>query len=217
MHASDGFSGLCTCIGSFSCAPVFWYSSQLIDKYGHGRCILVAEIVYLFRLVVISMIPYNWIYSKQLILFMHVFHGPSFALFWSASVDAVFKQSPKHLATSCMACMSMFHNVLGPCIGSLILGYVYAWLGGMTFGFYLLAICFQVWIVKQCLGKTQMLDRAMEDAESQQKDKDSSDSDEYDTDYDADRSNRNFSTLPFLGKDSDNTGHNGSAGHRKGY
>jgi hypothetical protein len=124
IHASKGFGGLCTCIGSFSCAPVFYFSGRWIEAYGHGRCIFAAEAIYAVRLVLLVATPYNWAYSKEVLLVQHLLHGPSFALFWAASVDAIFKQSPKHLGASCMGVLNMFFNTLGACIGSLLWGCV---------------------------------------------------------------------------------------------
>ena len=186
MHYSDGFSGLCTCIGSFSCAIVFYFSSQLIEKFGHGKCILTGECMYLFRLCALSLVPYNGTYSKHILLLIHTLAGPCFGLFWSASVDAVHKQSPKHLGTSCMGTMSMFYNILGACIGSLTWGYVYAYFGGLTFKFYLLAICFQCYTVKNCLRNCNMLDRAMDEVKSAQTQNGNGDSDDDNDDDDDD-------------------------------
>ena len=74
------------------------------------------------------------------ILAVQLLHGFCYALFWTASVDAVFCQSPKHLVTSCMATLNLSYQAVGFGIGSLAWGYVYEYLGGMTIFFYALAI-----------------------------------------------------------------------------
>ena len=168
IHASKGFGGLCTCIGSFSCAPVFYYSGQWIEVYGHGQCILVAESIYAMRLLLLALSPYDWAYSKEALLVQHLLHGPSFALFWATSVDAIFKQSPKHLGASCMGVLNMFFNTLGACIGSLLWGYLYEWCGGMAVSFYTVAILLQCATVYYCSQHTSDLDLAL----ASKKDKD---------------------------------------------
>jgi predicted MFS family arabinose efflux permease len=163
MHTSKGFVGLCTCIGSMTCAPVFYYSQLWIDKYGHSQCILFAEYVFFLRLVLFTVTPYNTIYTKPFILLMHVLHGPSFALFWASSVDAIYKQSPKHLGASCMGVLNMFFNTLGAAIGSLLWGYLYEWFGGMNFGFYFIAILMQILAIHYCTQNTGYLNSALSD------------------------------------------------------
>ena len=94
---------------------------------------------------------------------MHVLHGPSFALFWASSVDAIYKQSPKHLGASCMGVLNMFFNTLGAAIGSLLWGYLYEWFGGMNFGFYFIAILMQILAIHYCTQNTGYLNSALSD------------------------------------------------------
>jgi len=162
MHSTNGFGGLCSCVGSFSCAVFFFFSDTFIKKYGHGHCLLFAEAVFFLRLVLLSVTSYHWKYSRQLLVAQHIFAGPSFAIFWATSVDALFKQSPKHLGSTCMATLNMFYFVLGPCIGSLLWGYVYKWFGGMSFGFYFLAMVMQAFTVHKCFLGLELLNAALD-------------------------------------------------------
>jgi MFS family permease len=161
MHQTQAFGGQCSCVASVSCAVFFYFSDRLIKTYGHGKCLLVAQVIFAFRLCALSLISYDWAVSKRLILGMHVFHGPSFALFWATSVDALFKQCPKSLEMTCMATLNMFYFVLGPCIGSFVWGYVYEYCGGMTLGFYALAIVAQGYVVRFCWQRSRFLDQAL--------------------------------------------------------
>jgi len=162
MHSTNGFGGLCSCVGSFSCALFFFFSDRFIKKYGHGQCLLFAEAVFFLRLALLSATSYHWKYSRQLLVAQHVFAGPSFAIFWATSVDALFKQSPKHLGSTCMATLNMFYFVLGPCVGSLLWGYAYKWFGGMSFGFYFLTMVMQAYTVYLCFFGQDLLNAALE-------------------------------------------------------
>ena len=150
FNATKSFSGLCTTIGSWSCVPIFYYSASLVEKYGHGNMIFVSSAIMLLRLMLLMILPTTWKYTLNTILVMHLLHGPSFALFWATSVDAIFKQSPKNLSTSCMATLNLFYNVIGACIGSLFWGYMYEILGGMTHSFFLISILIQIISVRYC-------------------------------------------------------------------
>ncbi len=162
MHSTNGFGGLCSFVGSISSAAIFYFSDQLIKKYGHGKCILFAAYMFFLRLAALSVTPYTWTYSKEILAAQHLLTGPSFAIFWATSVDALFKQSPKQLGTTCMATLNMFYFVLGPCVGSLLWGYVYKFCGGMTFTFYVLAMIMQGYTILFCKQRADMLDAAME-------------------------------------------------------
>lgn len=162
MHSTNGFGGLCSCVGSFSCAIFFYFSDRLIKKYGHGQCLLFSEVVFFVRLALLSVTSYHWRYSRQLLVGQHVLAGPSFAMFWATSVDALFKQSPRHLGSTCMATLNMFYFVLGPCVGSLLWGYVYEWFGGMSFGFYFLTMLMQGYCVYKCFLGQALLNAALD-------------------------------------------------------
>lgn len=132
FHASKSYSGFCTTVSIVACLPLFWYSQLLISKYGHHRLIFVAQALCVLRLVCLSLLVPSWEYSIYAILFVQLLHGFNFALFWSASVDAIFKFSPKDLASSSMALLNMVFFTGGGAVGSLVWGFIYEWGGGVT-------------------------------------------------------------------------------------
>lgn len=139
-NGSKAYSGLCVMATTLSCIPIFYYSKRVIQLYGHSNMIMVSHVTLVLRLFLLSLIRPGHSFSLYGILLVQLMHGFNYALFWSASVDAVFHQSPKHLGTSCMATLNLFYQALGFGIGSLLWGYVYEFLGGMNSTFYLLAI-----------------------------------------------------------------------------
>ena len=139
-HANKAYSGLCVFASTISCIPIFYYSKKVISLYGHSNMILASHAALVLRLVLLSLMSPTWVHHMYGILAVQLLHGFCYALFWTASVDAVFCQSPKHLVTSCMATLNLSYQAVGFGIGSLAWGYVYEYLGGMTIFFYALAI-----------------------------------------------------------------------------
>lgn len=92
------------------------------------------------RLVLYSFLLPNFELSIYLILCVQLLHGFNFALFWSASVDAIFKFAPKDLATSSMALLNMVYFTGGGAIGSLVWGFIYEWSGGVTYVYLISAL-----------------------------------------------------------------------------
>lgn len=133
FHASKSYSGFCTTVSILACLPLFWYSQALIQRYGHHRLIYVAESLAVVRLVLYSFLLPEFELSLYLILAVQLLHGFNFALFWSASVDAMFRFSPKDLSTSSMALLNMVYFTGGGAVGSLVWGFIYEWGGGVTY------------------------------------------------------------------------------------
>ena len=140
FHASKSYSGFCTTVSIVACLPLFWYSQLLIVKYGHHRLIFVAQALCVLRLVLLSLLVPSWCYSIYAILLVQLLHGFNFALFWSASVDAIFKFSPKDLASSSMALLNMVFFTGGGAVGSLVWGVIYEWGGGVTYVYLISAL-----------------------------------------------------------------------------
>ena len=159
--ASKAYSGLCVMATTLSCIPIFYYSKKVIQLYGHSNMILVSHVTLVLRLLLLSSIKPGGSFSMHGILLVQLMHGFNYALFWSASVDAVFHQSPKHLGTSCMATLNLFYQALGFGIGSLLWGYVYEFLGGMNGTFYLLAIAASVSATAYFYHQKHYIDVAM--------------------------------------------------------
>jgi len=132
FHASKSFSGFCTTTSILACIPLFYYSQSLIFRFGHHSLIIFAELTCVIRLLCFSLLTPRWSISLYLILIVQMLHGFNFALFWSASVDAIFKLAPRELNTSSMATLNVFYFTVAGAIGNLMWGLVYEWTGGIT-------------------------------------------------------------------------------------
>jgi len=122
FKASKSFSGFCTTVSTLSAVPLFWYSQALITRYGHHNLIFWAQSLAVLRLVLYSFLWPEFPISRYLVLCVQLLHGFNFALFWSASVDAIFKFAPKDLASSSMALLNMVYFTGGGAVGSLVWG-----------------------------------------------------------------------------------------------
>ena len=112
FRASRTYSGLCTTTSITACLPLFWYSDSLIKRFGHHKMIFFAEITCIIRLLAYAIIPLNWEISLYIILVVQLLHGFNFALFWTATVDLIFKLAPKEISTSCMSSLNVVYFTL---------------------------------------------------------------------------------------------------------
>ena len=140
FHASKSYSGFCTTVSILACLPLFWHSQALIQRYGHHKLIFFSQAVAVLRLVLYSFLLPSFELSIYMLLGVQLLHGFNFALFWSASVDAMHKFSPKDLATSSMALLNMVYFTGGGAVGSLVWGFIYQWSGGVTYVYLISAL-----------------------------------------------------------------------------
>jgi hypothetical protein len=171
FHSSQAYSGGCVAMSTLGCIPFFYYSKQLIENYGHSNLILLAQMMLVVRLAIQGLLqPGVGIFSEyvtmEVLLLVQILHGFNYALFWTASVDAIYKQSPKHLVTSCMATLNLFYGTAGFGIGSLLWGYVYAFCGGMTYKFYVCAIVSNCLVIKYFYDRKGIVDDSIDAAKS---------------------------------------------------
>ena len=63
--------------------------------------------------------------AELVLLSLQFIHGVNFALFWSASVDAIFKLAPPELENSCMATLNMIYHTIAGIVGNVVFGYLF--------------------------------------------------------------------------------------------
>lgn len=141
-HASVTFSGIVTSVSILACIPIFYYSDKLISKYGHIPMIVFAQVTSIIRLLlyvlvhpgdpgIVSNINMNERVvesrheSLALVLGVSLLHGFSFALFWAAIVDAIFKLGRCSLSATSMAVLNVAFFTIGGAVGNFVWGWVY--------------------------------------------------------------------------------------------
>ena len=141
-HASVTFSGVVTSVSILACLPIFYYSDKLISKYGHIPMIVFAQVASIIRLLLYVLVhPGNQSIIKSMNMTEHVaesrhellalvlgvslLHGFSFALFWAAIVDAIFKLGRCSLSATSMAALNVAFFTIGGAVGNFVWGWVY--------------------------------------------------------------------------------------------
>lgn len=124
------YSGLVTTTSIMACLPLFWFSGPLIARQGHFNLIFLSESSCILRLLVYSSLSPRWSLSLYLLPFIQLIHGLNFALYWSASVDAIYKLAPLDLTTICVAALNISYYTFGGAVGNIVFGHIYDSSGG---------------------------------------------------------------------------------------
>jgi PPP family 3-phenylpropionic acid transporter len=156
-HASVTFSGIVTSVSILACLPIFYYSDKLINKYGHIPMIVFAQVASIVRLLLYVLIHpgSNPVIDGSmsmtapiadsrrnlltLVLGVSLLHGFSFALFWSAIVDAIFKLGRCSLSATSMAALNVAFFTIGGAVGNFVWGWIYH-VGGVINVYYCAAV-----------------------------------------------------------------------------
>ena len=130
FRASRTFSGMITSTSIIACLPLFWYSTTLIAKHGHYNLIFLAESSCVVRLLAYSLLSPSRKLSLYILPGIQLIHGLNFALYWSATVDAIYNLAPVELTTICIAALNVSYYTFGGAVGNILFGFVYDYYGG---------------------------------------------------------------------------------------
>ena len=130
FKASRTFSGMITSTSIIACLPLFWYSTSLIAKHGHYNLIFLAESSCVVRLLAYSLLSPTRKLSLYILPGIQLIHGLNFALYWSATVDAIYSLAPVELTTICIAALNVTYYTFGGAVGNILFGFVYDYYGG---------------------------------------------------------------------------------------
>jgi predicted MFS family arabinose efflux permease len=128
--ASRTVSGLFTVISVSGTVPLFWYSDDLIKRYGVDAMIRASQAICLFRLALCALITTPSLFERDTALGVlaatQLLHGFAFAGFWACLVEVVTRLSSQHnLLNGCLAVINALYFTVGAAIGSVLWGYVY--------------------------------------------------------------------------------------------
>lgn len=127
------FSGLCISVSVLSCLPLFWYSDHFLNIYGHFKLMYISQISCILRLFLYSTCSIRYSSSKYFIMSIQLLHGFTFAFYWSAVVDAIYKLSSKESQSTCMSSLNILFYTIGGALGNVIFGNIYDYFGGVYF------------------------------------------------------------------------------------
>ena len=125
FKASRTYSGLVTSTSILACLPLFWFSGSLIAKYGHFKLIFASQCSCIARLMMYGMLSPGWSLSLYILPAIQLLHGLSFAVYWAAAIDAIYKLAPKELQTISIAALNVSYYTFGGAVGNLVWGYAY--------------------------------------------------------------------------------------------
>lgn len=146
FHASRTINGLSTLVAVLSALPCFYFSDNLLAKYGHYRCISIAQLVGIFRLLTYAMCSPSYSYSLHVIIATQLTQGITFALYWCAVIDAIYKFSPRDCKSGCLGALNVAYFTVGGVIGNSFFGFLYEYGGGIQ-RVYLVGAIFLVFTV----------------------------------------------------------------------
>jgi MFS_1 like family len=130
FRATRTYSGMVTTASIMACLPLFWFSGPLIARQGHFNLIFLSESSCVLRLLAYSALSPRWSLSLYLLPFIQLIHGFNFALYWSTSVDAIYKLAPPELTTICIAALNISYYTFGGAVGNIVFGHIYDTSGG---------------------------------------------------------------------------------------
>ena len=88
-------------IGTATELPVFFFSQQLITRFGHFTLLVVSFVALAIRLSLLSQIRPG---MEHLILGIQSLHGVCFALYWVTIVDLSYQLAPPNLKVPSSLC-----------------------------------------------------------------------------------------------------------------
>jgi len=125
MGASRTLMGLSLTVATVSELPFWFYSKQLLEKWGPRRMLLFSLIMYLIRAFAYALMRQPW-----LVLPISLLHGPSFSAMWTAGVAYAAETAPEGLGATAQALFSSTSFGLGGMMGGFAGGWLYEGVGG---------------------------------------------------------------------------------------
>lgn len=125
MGGSRTLMGLSLTVSTLSEIPIFFFSEQLLRRWGARGLLLVALVAQVIRIFAYALMPAAWF-----ILPISLLHGLTFSAMWAAGVAYASElAAPKGLVATAQGLLSGVSMGLGGVIGALIGGLLYDQIG----------------------------------------------------------------------------------------
>jgi PPP family 3-phenylpropionic acid transporter len=125
LGGSRTLMGLSLTVSTLSEIPIFFFSGQLLQRWGARGLLLAALIAQVIRIFAYALMPSAWF-----ILPISLLHGLTFSAMWAAGVAYASKlAAPKGLVATAQGLLSGVSMGLGGVIGALIGGLLYDRIG----------------------------------------------------------------------------------------
>jgi MFS transporter, PPP family, 3-phenylpropionic acid transporter len=124
LGASTTLMGLALTVATISELPVFFYSGALIKRWGARPLLEFSLFVYVFRALLISILP-----AAGMILPVQLLHGLTFSITWAAGVSYARQIAPVGMSATAQGLFSGTFFGLGGAVGALLGGMLYQAVG----------------------------------------------------------------------------------------
>lgn len=109
--------GISRLVSSAAGVPMFWFSSQICNKFGVDKILCVSLLIYAIRFFI-----YAFMRHPMEGLTAEAMRGCTFAVFWSTSTVYAHKISPKGMAATMLMFLNAMYGGLGQSLGAIIGG-----------------------------------------------------------------------------------------------
>eukprot|EP00043_Microstomoeca_roanoka_P028546 m.18431 g.18431 ORF g.18431 m.18431 type:complete len:470 (-) comp8486_c1_seq2:127-1536(-) len=157
LGAPATLMGMTLLVTTVAEVPFFFFSGELIERYGAIYTVLLALCAYAARLLYYSQLVHPW-----LVLPIELLHGLTFGLSWAAVASYSFKISPKgYEATTQGITSALFWGLgfgLGACGGGFLnqsYGYIFLFFVTCAFGATACIISMIWYLIERCIRKRQ--------------------------------------------------------------
>ena len=127
LGASATLMGLSLTIATVSELPVFFFSGQIMQRYGARGLLLLALGVFVLRLSLYAAFP-----LPGMVLAANLLHGLTFSAMWAAGVTYASQIAPRGLGATAQGLFSGAVMGLGAALGALVGGLLYEGVGPQT-------------------------------------------------------------------------------------
>ena len=107
--------------------PIFQIAPSLIYRHGTKKMLIVANLAYIIRAL-----GYATFSSAFVVLFLELFHGVSFGLYYSAAVHICVKQCPPGMDSTMQSLLDMTFSGIGVALGTIVGGYLFDLIGSSS-------------------------------------------------------------------------------------
>lgn len=123
LHASTLLCGISAGVNIVFEAPIFWYASRCMKKFGHDGMYIIAFTCFFLRVFGYTLLTPS---TKWLVLLLEIMHGITFGCFWIVSTDIskiLVHQAGAHWATTIPSVVHILYSAVGVSLGSFFGGW----------------------------------------------------------------------------------------------
>ncbi len=95
MGAGDSLIGFALAVSAIFEVPFMAFSGAIIRRFGPTRLLWISMVGYVIRYIL-----YSQMMSPEWVIFIHMFSGPVYVLFWNSAVNVANRMAPPELSAT---------------------------------------------------------------------------------------------------------------------